>query len=863
MTAATVPQTLKRMQLINRLFNLRPGDFIRGLPLFGYSLLIISSYVMAQVARDALFLNKFTPQQLPYVDITSAALVGIIVAVYIRLGRRTGLRNLLAGSLLFYTANVIVLWSAVHYYKYPWLYPVLYIWVGIFGVLAPAQVWTLANFVWTTREAKRLFSLVGSGAIAGGIFAGFFSNWMAPRFGTESLLLVVGMFLVFSAGLVLIVWNRQHRETETEAAPAEETPQSLLDSFRLVIQSRHLQAIAGLICLSSIVTTAAGWQLKALATANYTKDAVVQKDALAAFFGSFYGYTGIASLAAQLLITTKLLRRFGVGVALLILPLSLVAGSTAVLFWGTLWAASLLKGSDKVLRYSIDTSALQLLYLPVPANIKLQVKSFIDTVIWRLGDGLAGLTLLLFATTLRFSPRQISWVNLSLLVAWLGAALLAKQQYVATLKANIKSVRIQPERVSVPVLDQFTTSVFAEKLNSPDQNEILYALTLFEIGQQVRAHSAVRNLLEHPSPHIRKKAVSILNGAADRSVRPQMLKLLHDDNLEVRTEALLYLTRHDHIDPLANIDRLADFADFSIRSATVAFLARPGEAQNIDAARLILGGMVREDGEKGRQTRLEAARVIASLPDYFENQLEFLMRDSDPDVVREAMRAAAALRKRRFVPAMIQQLGNDTLAADAADALALFEDAIIGTLRDHLSDPKEPIEIRQQIPQVLHRIGTEPAAHVLAENLLQADTVLRFRIISALNKLHDVRRNLTLDRPLIETVMTAELMGHYRSYQILGTMGGVADEALQRAMNDEVERIFRLMKLLFPSLDLQNAYLGIQSPDPVIHANALEFLDNTLNPQLRPLLVPLIDSEVSVEERIRLADRFLGFRVKA
>ena len=441
-------------------------------------------------------------------------------------------------------------------------------------------------------------------------------------------------------------------------------------------------------------------------------------------------------------------------------------------------------------------------------------------------------------------------MNLILLVVWLGTAFVAKQQYVATLRDNIRRVRIQPERVSVPVLDQFTTSVFAEKLSSPDQNEILYALALFEMGQQLRAHSAVRNLLEHPSPHIRKKAISILSGAADQSVRPQMMTLLHDDHLEVRTEALLYLTRHDHIDPLANIDRLGDFADFSVRSATVAFLARPGESQNIEAARLILDGMVRENGEKRQQTRIEAARVIASLPDHFENQLEALMKDTDPDVVRDALRTAGALRKRRFVPAMIQQLGNDKLTADAAGALAFFEDAVVGTLRDHLNDPNEPIEIRQQIPQVLLRIGTEPAGRV-------------FRIISAFNKLHDVRRNLALDKPLVETVMTAELMGHYRSYQILGTMGGVADDVLQRAMNDELERIFRLMKLLFPSLDLQNAYLGIQSSDPVTHANALEFLDNTLNPQLRPLLVPLIDSEVSVEERIRLADRFLGFSVKA
>jgi hypothetical protein len=68
-----------------------------------------------------------------------------------------------------------------------------------------------------------------------------------------------------------------------------------------------------------------------------------------------------------------------------------------------------------------------------------------------------------------------------------------------------------------------------------------------------------------------------------------------------------------------------------------------------------------------------------------------------------------------------------------------------------------------------------------------------------------------------------------------------------------------MMKLLFPAIDLQNAYLGIQSADPVVHSNALEFLDNTLNPQLRARLVPLIDSEVTLQERVRLADRFLGF----
>ena len=48
-----------------------------------------------------------------------------------------------------------------------------------------------------------------------------------------------------------------------------------------------------------------------------------------------------------------------------------------------------------------------------------------------------------------------------------------------------------------------------------------------------------------------------------------------------------------------------------------------------------------------------------------------------------------------------------------------------------------------------------------------------------------------------------------------------------------------------------------------MHANALELLDNTLNPRLRAHLVPLIDSEVSFEERVKLADRFLGFSARA
>jgi AAA family ATP:ADP antiporter len=846
------------MQAINRVFNLRPGDFSRGVPVFTYYLFIITFYMMGRVARDAIFLDHFKAVQLPYADMSVAFLAIFVVALYIRAGRFFSLPNLQAASLLFFSLNLAGFWWGLHVQRWTWLAGVFYVWLGICGILSVTQVWTLANFLWTTREAKRLFGLLGSGGIVGGIVGGFLAKWIALRYGTEAILIVLASLLLVCAVLVPLIWRQQAAQHTEDPAAARHRPKTLVDSFRIVTRSPHLTAIAALILLSSVVTTVAGWQLKAIA-----KESIVQKDALAAYLGAFAGYTGVASLVAQLLITTKLLRRFGVGVALLVLPVSLMGGSLAVLMWGTLLAASIMKGSDGVFRYSVDTSAVQLLYLPVPANIKLEVKSFIDTVVWKAGDGLAALTLLLFATTLHFTPRQISLVNLGLLTAWVTAAFMASRYYVATLRENIQHVSLRPDEISVPTLDHSTSNIVAEKLNSSDPSEILYALEMFEMGQQAYVHSGIKRLLDHPSSHIRQKAISVLSNSADRSVQVEISALLHDENLEVRTEALRYLTWHDHIDPASKIEKLGDFEDFAVCSATVAFLARSGEPQNVDAARLILDKMIEETGSQRKQMRLEAARLLASLPPYFETQMGALLQDTDPEVLCNTVRAVGSLRAEAFISDLLLALGNDETAGDAADSLALFGDTVVSRLLMELGDKKVPNGIREKIPQVLSRIGTNAAANALTENLVQVDIDLRFRTIAALNKMKEVRRNLALDRDVIETVMIAELTGHYRSYQILGTQGGVPDDELRLCMAAELERIFRLMKLLFPNLDLKNAYNSIQSNDPVRHSNALEFLDTTLNARLRTLLMPLLDSEVSVGERIRLADRFLGFSVEA
>jgi AAA family ATP:ADP antiporter len=884
-------------RLIERLLNLQPGDLNRGGSLFAYLFLVIASYVVGKAARSALFLGEYAAVNLPYVTIAIAVLVGVVVAVYVRIARRTTLRNLLVWSLACFSSTAVGFWYVAHFHKAAWLYPAFYVWVGIYGVLAPAQVWTLANDVLTTRQAKRLFGLVGSGAISGFIFGGFLTRQLVGRFGAESVLLAMAILSMSCIVPVVLVFRRTSGAAgaalETEAQLAQAGLASLgddtfLQSLRLVSSSAYLRSIAAVICLSSIATTTANWQFEAFTQAQFA----MNKDAIGRFLGDFYFFAGIACLLFQLLVTSRLLRRFGIGPALFVVPLALLGGSIAILVWGTLSAAVLLRASDQILRYSIDKSTVELLYLPVAPGVKLAVKAFIDTVVWRLGDGLSGILVLGLVTWGGTSARQVSWMNIVIIAAWAAAALRARREYVETLRESIQQHRLDAARTSAPVLDRSATDMLADRLHATDPQEILYALGLLELGRQQVTHPAVRGLLDHPTPEVRQRAIAILNAAGDTGVKASVESLLLDPYLEVRTEALLYLSRHAHLDPLIRIEELGDFADFSIRAALVAYLTHPGPSQNLEAARVLFEGMVADPGPQSKRGRMEAARLIGRFPDLLSQEfpdphevagpegtsglavggvqaLRLLIADRDPDVAAEAARAAGRSGSPLFLLPLLERIGDRGLADVVAEALGRFGNAVVGTLRDHLADVSVRVETRQEIPAILARIGTREAARALSEALLDANTQLRFRVIQALNKIYEAHPEIERDVGMIETVLAAEVVGHYRSYQILGLLGETVpgDEVLVRApresMDREVERIFRLLGLLYPRHDLHSACVGVQSLDPVAHDNALEFLDNILKPQLRSVLVPLLDSSVSASERVRLASRAVGMKIES
>ena len=325
------------------------------------------------------------------------------------------------------------------------------------------------------------------------------------------------------------------------------------------------------------------------------------------------------------------------------------------------------------------------------------------------------------------------------------------------------------------MLDRSTADLLAAALPSPIPKRFSTPSACLKWSGKCGA-PVIRGLLSHPHRKFARRRSILRFRRQDGAPGHQWLTGSGAQRPH-RSDALP--THHAHVDPLESKDE-GDFADFSVSSAVVAYLARPGETQILEAAQQILTTMVGEASPDRQRHRVEAARLLGELPDCFDPLLSNLISDPDPVVAREAIHSVGKLRKRRLVPELLDRLAHRELRTHSASALGEFGDTIVGALRDHLGDDSVAVEARREIPFIMVKIWMLAAAQVLMENLLERDTTLRFRIISALNKLQRLHPGIETDTQTLETVLAAEILGHYRSFQILEKAGNRGRQRISR-----------------------------------------------------------------------------------
>src|SRR5688500_8571720 len=175
----------------------RPGER-RGaaaafLTLFG----ILASHTLLETARDALFLARLPPSQLPWVYLAMAVIAIAISQGPWRVPKRLRGRRSLAALLVGCAAVTAGFWL-FGVSTHPWALRALYVWTGLLGTLAALQFWIVLGELYTVTQAKRLYKIVGTGALLGAVAGAALARVVASQFGAPHIVLASAVVLALT-----------------------------------------------------------------------------------------------------------------------------------------------------------------------------------------------------------------------------------------------------------------------------------------------------------------------------------------------------------------------------------------------------------------------------------------------------------------------------------------------------------------------------------------------------------------------------------------------------------------------------------------------------------------------------------------
>jgi len=525
---------------IERVVDIRPGEGARTALMFFTILLLIASYTTTKAVRDAVFLSKFGLTELSYMYIGIAVVAGVAVTAYKRATAGFG-RDVVAMVTNGFVALTLVAMAIGLQLHVKWISWGLYFWSGVFGLVLVAEFWLLANDLFDAREAKRLFPIIGAGAILGGLAGGAVPGWLAKPLGAGNLLYIVAAELVLSAFLSHLAWKRRRPEVQREV---KEAPQpKLAEGLAILRKNRYVRLIAAMLLCMTVSYTIVQWQYKGIAKIHFGG----RRDDMAAFFGLFAAVLNLATFVLQILGTPRLLRRWGVGFGLRVLPTGFGLG--AIVLMATAFVPIPMLGAAAVamllcdgFRFSVDKASTELLYLPIPRAVKDQAKPFIDTFVDRAAGALASFLWLGLNWAFHVDrPDRIAWASLATLatvVLWLGIIMRARHAYIAAYRRMLGATEAEaqePRRVAAS--DRMRNRVIAEldKLGADDtirRGKRLRALTRLtrKAGDLRLPPEAIAPALAREANAVHRLSLALQAEAASiaaATTKPPLVSVLH------------------------------------------------------------------------------------------------------------------------------------------------------------------------------------------------------------------------------------------------------------------------------------------------------------------------------------------------
>ena len=716
------------------LLKVTEGEWLRLVPLGILYFLLMAGWSIGSAGCVGIFINEVGPDRLPFMYILNALVFVVASTVYSRaveiISRKKFFVLQLAGfGLCLFILRILIPFefSWIPYFLYS-LSEIIYL------VLISFQFWTFANFVFNPREGKRMFPILGSAGLFGVMAGGIATKPIVSVIGTENILLLWSIILV--SIIPVITWADKNLVSIGIVKRVETTRNDQVDEQGFLSNLSYMWSMPLMRTLAYLSLP----MLIAIHLVDYQffhaiSEIFVDKDQVTGFLGFFNGFISAIAIILQFLFTGKLLQRYGIGLTLLIHPLSLAVGSIFLLFrnlftstaYGSILSfratsAMFAKITDEAVYKSVGESTFELLFNATPEEKREQSRAFIVGIMEPVSTIIAGIILIIFTTKLNISLIGLSIMSICSCFFWTTLALKIKSNYLDALAINLGSNSIELRNKAIDELGQMNDSKIAEFLvksvSSSDNETAVFAVELLGKTKEIKIIRQLVHSLPKFGPKIQIVILRMLLKHGNKKDVSLLYPLLKNDEDRVRALAVKVIGKLGDFQDLKFLEGLIDDPNINVRSEAIISLFNWNLNQGKSSIREeeILVQMAKSSKDL---IRAKAAYMIGEIK--LKTLIPILLdlaNSKIPAIQRGAIKACGKLNDESVIPQLVNMIEQNRYLQDTTDAILSLGEVAIKPLQQHLLLTKYSEETRISLIKCLGEICS-PQSIAFLVNLLK------------------------------------------------------------------------------------------------------------------------------------------------
>ncbi len=830
---------------------IRPDE--RGVTalLFGNMFLSGIAIGMIRVCAFTLFLEHYGADRLALVAIL-LAVTGTVVTLVIE----RGTRHLSIAGYLFTVLGTILVGLVIArgllglpepklvIFFLPLFFEIVY-------MLFSLQFLALLSKLLNVRQSKRLSGIARSGEFLAEMVGGL-SIALLLRFIDVPELLWVAALATFGVFAIVVMTVRQFRgqlmRTTQDLEEEEAQGGQLLGMMKLP----YVRLIS--LCYAAYIFA---YFFLDVAFYRYASAQFPDQRVMAEFLGQFFAVIGLVTLLTMVIVFAPFLRRFGILAGVLAFPAVVAVGSTAVtslelaqadiaIIFGVMVVTN---GARFVLQSAIWRPSVAILFQVLPDRQRSRGTALIEGVIDPFAGGVAGVCLFILSDTLGLEPKYFLIALTVLMITWFALGFSIRRMYLSNLVVSIQKRKLG--ELSLQELDNASLDIIKRGLNSPYPAEIFYCLNILEELEHPEITELIKDVISSPDHDVRMNVLERIERLRIEPLQQHVLARIESESYPaVRGQALKTYAALGADDVIERLSTYLDAADDPVRAgALVGILSY--EPSNPDAQDYLLA-LIRSETTSNRRLAARALGQIASSD--FSGFLVELLDDADPDVVNEAILAAANLQDNRLIEVLVRKLADRRFQGRAGLALHQYGEDALYYLELGFTSPSATRQTRRQMIEVIREIGGVSAIELLLRHIDIEQPELKHQIYLALATLHyqaDADDQYVFVNKLEEEVQQItwllasmeDLYGSETYHQLTAALGEELDH--------HRDNMLLLTSFLFPSIVMLDTRANIDSKVSELRVFALEVLDNLLTTEIKQVVIPVLD-DLNVSERLAL-----------